>query len=216
MKKKPLILVSISIILLGIFFFAASRFYHKEEVKRVEAVTKTDSTLFARDYSPKLGEEKAKIQLVEFLDPQCSSCQRMSPHVKSLMTAFPGKIQLVVRYVTLHSHSEFAVKILEASKKQGRFWEALDMVFEHQKEWGNHQNPQPDLLWKYLPDAGVDVERAKQDINDPAIMDVIEQDRRDLKELNVKSTPTFFVNGKMVMGYGPEDLKMEIEAELAK
>ena len=85
------------------------------------------------------------------------------------MSAYPGKIKLVIRYAPFHDGADYFVKILEAAKKQGKYWETLDIMYKSQRWWASHSNPQPQLIWKFLPKVGLDIERLQKDINDPAI-----------------------------------------------
>ena len=66
----------------------------------------------------------------------------------------------------------------------------------------------------HLSRAGVDIERVKQDMDDPEIERRITQDMIDGAKLGIKQTPSFFVNGKPLMKYGAEPLKKLIEREL--
>ncbi len=211
MKNKA-VLIGASIVFLLIAFFAGSHFYNKFEENRLAELASEKAKLFVRDYSPIYGNKDAKVTLVEFLDPECESCRQFYPLVKQVITIFEGKVRLVVRYAPFHGNSNFAIKIIEAARKQGKYWEALELLFTYQPNWGNHHNPQPELIWTYLPEAGIDVEQIKKDMEDPAIMKIIEQDSKDLEALNVRGTPTFFVNGKGLNQFGMDPLIKQLSA----
>ena len=136
--------------------------------------------------------------------------------VKMLMKEFEGKIQLVIRYAPFHGNSMMMVKILEASRAQGKYWETLDVLFRTQPNWGSHHNPRPELVWTYLPEAGVDVQRIKYDILNPEIEKNLQQDIKDLETLGVKMTPSFFVNGIALDDFGYDQLRSLIMSELDK
>ncbi len=58
---------------------------------------------------------------------------------------------------------------------------------------------------KFLDDpeqAGLDIQRARADIAAPALDAVVLQDVRDLTDLKVEKTPTFFVNGRPLSSFG--------------
>ena len=107
------------------------------------------------------------------------------------------------------------VQILEAARKQGKFWETLDVMYETQPQWASHHHPQPEKIWQFLPRAGVDVERIRKDMNAPRILEIIEQDLADAKTLGVRRTPQFFVNGKPLLSFGYEQLKSLLDSEVA-
>jgi protein-disulfide isomerase len=120
----------------------------------------------------------------------------------------------VLRYAPFHDGADYFVKILEAAKKQGKYWETLNVMYKTQPYWASHHNPQPQKIWQILPRAGVDVERIRKDMNDPAIVKMIDQDLADAKTLNVRKTPGFFVNGKPLQTFGSKHLLQLVQSEL--
>ncbi len=106
------------------------------------------------------------------------------------------------------------VKILEAARKQGKYWETLEVMYESQRYWASHSNPQPQLIWDYLPKAGLDLEKIRIDMNDPEIEKIIKQDLADAKTLNVRKTPGFFVNGRPLPSFGYNQLREVVESEI--
>ena len=54
-------------------------------------MSEEQSSLFQRDYSFVIGNEDAKVQLVEFFDPACETCALFHPHVKEIMKKMRGK-----------------------------------------------------------------------------------------------------------------------------
>lgn len=214
MNKKNILLI-VSAMILIISFFIASSVYKNKENERVSFLADKKSELFVRPHSPVYGEEGAKVYLTEFLDPECESCRAMYPQVKALLSEYKGKVKLVIRYIPLHRNSETAIKILEASREQGKYWETLESFFKHQSQWGDHHNPKPDLLWVYAQYEGLDMDRLKVDSETQKIRDIINQDKQDAREIGIRGTPTFFVNGKPVKGYGPQYIEQLIDSELA-
>jgi protein-disulfide isomerase len=177
-------------------------------------MAQNNSSTFVRDHSMTLGSDDAKVYLVEFMDPACETCAAFSPYVKQMMKNNPGKIKLVLRYAPFHDGAEYFVKILEAARKQGKYWETLDVMFKSQASWASHHNPQPKKIWQFLPKAGLDLAKIRKDMNDPAFVKLIEQDLADAKTLNVKKTPGYFVNGKPLKTFGYKQLYKLIESEI--
>lgn len=196
--------LSCGLLILG--FALASSYYKKQQVEEYGVMAEKNASTFVRDHSQTLGSDDAKVQLVEFMDPACETCAAFSPFIKEMMDAYPGKIKLVLRYAPFHDGADDYVKILEAAKKQGKYWEALDIMFKSQPYWASHSNPQPARIWEFLPMAGLDITRIKKDMKDPAIVKIIEQDLADARALDVRKTPGFFVNGKPLQDFGYEQL----------
>jgi len=120
----------------------------------------------------------------------------------------------VIRYAPFHQGSDQLVKILEASKNQGKYWETLDAMFESQPYWASHHNPQPQLVWQHLEKTGLDLDQVRRDMNAPEIAKRVEQDITDANTLSVRKTPGFFVNGKPLVTFGGEQLKALLEEEI--
>jgi protein-disulfide isomerase len=206
-KNKKLIIILSSVVLLVAAFLGAYKMYKISEAKKYGHIVDTDFKKFVPDYAPKLGPDSAKVFLVEFLDPECESCREFYPYVKMIMNEFDGNVQLIVRYAPFHGNSKMIIKIIEAARKQGKYWETLELLFQHQPEWGSHHAPNPDLVWNYLPQLGLDIEKLKKDMEDPAIQNIIDREIEDGKELGVRMTPSFFVNGKPLESFGYEQLR---------
>lgn len=215
-NKKILAAVIGAVIVLVAGFIFASKTYQKKETERLSFVAQDNFSKFVPDYAPKLGTSNPKVYLVEFLDPECESCREFYPYTKMLLDEFKDSVQLVVRYAPFHGNSKFVIKILEAARKQGKYWETLEVLFQYQPQWGSHHEPRPELVWQYLPEAGVDIEKIKQDMNDPAIDTMIAKEIADVQELGVRATPQFFVNGRPLESFGPGPLRELILEALQK
>lgn len=211
MKYIIFVVAAVSLVLAFVF---ASSLYKKQQVKRIGGLAKKQSEIFMREHSQTYGSDSAKVYLIEFMDPACETCSAFSPFVKQLLSANPDRIKLVLRYAPFHDGADYFVKILEAAKKQGKYWETLDVMYSTQPDWASHHNPQPQLIWQFLPKAGLDMEMLKEDMNDPAIAQLIAQDLADAKTLGVTKTPGFFVNGKPLQVFGQQQLKDLIDAEI--
>ncbi len=177
-------------------------------------MAQNNASTFVRDHSPTLGSNDAKVYLVEFTDPACETCAAFSPFVKQMLKENEGKLKLVIRYAPFHTGADYFVKILEAAKKQGKYWETLDVMFKSQPYWASHHNPQPQKIWQFLKSTGLDLDKIKADMNDPAIGKIISQDLADAKALNVRKTPGFFVNGKPLVSFGREQLYQLVQSEI--
>lgn len=196
------------------FFIALSLYYKNQQVQMYSFIAQNNFSAFVRDHSQVVGEKDAKVFLIEFMDPACETCAAFFPLVKKMIAAYPGKIKHVIRYAPFHDGADYFVKILEAAKNQGKYWETLQVMFESQSFWASHHNPQPDKIWEFLPRAGLDLAQIKQDMIDPEIEKIIAQDRADANTLNVRKTPGFFVNGRPLVTFGAEQLHQLIKTEV--
>lgn len=131
------------------------------------------------------------------------------------MAAYPGKIKLVIRYAPFHDGAGDVARILAASGRQGKFWETLELLYATQSRWTQHHQVRVDLVWRFLPQIGLDVERIRKDMNDSEVVKAVAQDLADAAALDVRKTPGFFVNGKPLEPFGYRELQELIESEIA-
>ena len=204
-----------SAILLLIVFVVGTLLYNVEKADEAADTVKVNAAALARFHSPVLGPADAKVHIVEFLDPACETCAAFYPFVKKMMEQNPGRIRLTVRYAPFHKGSDEVVKALEAARKQGKYWEALEALLASQSHWTQNHVAQVGLIWQPLQRAGVDVARAKADMQAPEIARVIVQDLEDVRALNVTKTPEFFVNARPLPSFGYEQLRNLVREELA-
>ncbi|MDY0051424.1 MAG: thioredoxin domain-containing protein [Aliarcobacter sp.] len=215
MQNKKLVISSILVLVL--IFLGLGYFYKNSEVKKEELQTKSNSNSLIRDHSITFGDNKKNISVVEFLDPECESCALFHPIMRKLYKEYHEDIQLVIRYVPNHKNSKFAVKILEASRIQNKYEEVLSVIFEKQALWAQHNNEKPELLWEFLsviPD--LDINKLKEDSKNPQIDKIMDIDKEDANQLNVRGTPTVFVNDKRLNVLSQRELFDLVESEIYK
>jgi protein-disulfide isomerase len=189
-------------------FVAAVFLYERREAVQADARSALHhAPPFVRDGAPTLGPEDAQVVLVEFFDPGCETCRVFADPVKEIVASHEGKVRLVLRYVAFHQGADQVAAALEASRRQGKFWETLDRVYATQREWADHHHPNPDALWPHLPSVGLDVEELREDMRRPDVVTALQQDRADALALGVRGTPTFFVNGRPLPRFGLSELE---------
>lgn len=213
MQNKKLVLISTLVLL--VLFFVVGYVYKTNESQKYTKMSQEQSKLFQRDYSFVVGNENAKVQLVEFFDPACGTCAMFHPLVKDIMKEHEGKIKLVYRYAPFHKNSDYAVVMLEGAREQGLFLEALELMFETQAYWVQDHIVNPMELWNILSNVkGLDMDKLKQFMNSKKADEIVKQDLADAQTLGANKTPSYFVNGKPLLEFGLENLKKLIKSEL--
>lgn len=207
-------LVAGSCLILIVVFSLGASYYKTWRAERLGFLSQESASTFVRPHSPTLGSEDAKVYVVKFTDPACETCAAFSKYTKQAMDAFPGRIRFVVRYAPRHAGADGAVRILEAARLQGKFWETLDLLYRRQDAWTQHHRVVLDAIFPLLREVGLDVERVKADMMDPRITAIIEQDLADADKLGVRKTPGYFVNGKPLEPFGARPLAALIKAEV--
>ncbi len=169
----------------------------------------------ASTHSPSLGDGAAKVHIVEFLDPACETCAVFYPMVKQMLVDNPNRIRLSVRHVPFHPGSEDVVRMLEASRKQGKYWQTLETLLQRQSAWVINHTAHPDLARQVLKDVGLNFEQIQAEMRSPEINQRMERDSSDAKALNVTQTPEYFVNGEPMPSFGRAQLQKLVRDALA-
>ena len=97
----------------------------------------------------------------------------------------------------IHRNSMIAAQAAEAAGRQQKFWGMYEILFARQSEWTSV----PDALTfflKYAAELQMDVERFRQDLLDGDIRNKIFRQVLEGQVAQVRSVPTFFLNGKMM------------------
>ena len=167
-------------------------------------------------HSPVLGPRNAPVTIVEFFDPACETCRAFYAIVKNLMRQYPDDVRLVLRYAPFHQGSDQLIHLLEAAKKQDKYWPVREMVLAAQPLWADQGHPHVERAFQAAAQAGLDLPQALKDAAASEIAAVLQQDAEDLKALQVTKTPSFFVNGQPLQSFGAEQLAARVAQEVAK
>src|SRR5450830_399237 len=205
MQKKSVyvaaIMAFLAVLAIGVWWY----FANQDGQGQPTAVV--DRTLLIRPHSPSLGKAEAPVVIVEFIDPACGTCRLFYPQVKQLMAEHPDKIRLVMRYAPFHPGSDQVVAVLEAARRQGKFWQTLEALLDSQEDWASNHTAKVALVWKYLDGVGLDKEKLALDMTAPDLQQAIAQDLNDANTLGVSQTPEYFVNGRPLPSFGFEQLQ---------
>ena len=173
-----------------------------------QPATTANAAALASEHSPMLGAAGARVHIVEFLDPACETCATFFPVVKQMLADNPDRIRLSIRHVSFHQGSEYVVRLLEASRKQDKYWQTLEALLASQARWAPHHTVQPDLVWPVLAGIGLNTEQLMADINAPEVEQRMQRDSDDARTLKVTATPEYFVNGRPLPSFGLQQLQI--------
>lgn len=150
------------------------------------------------DGSPSKGAENARVIVVEFADFECAHCAAAAPTIAAIFHNHEKEARFVFKYLPLpiHPHGEIAARAAIAAQAQGRFWEMHDVLF------ANGQHLERADLDNYARGLQLDMDRFQADFDSPATTERLRQDRALADALNVRGTPTLYVNGRQYDGRG--------------
>lgn len=206
MKQTNLFIAAVVLLLAA--FIGGTLFYSTQKQEGAARLADDNRAVLARDHSPSHGPDDAPVEIVEFFDPACGTCRDFYFRVKGdILAADPEGIRLVLRYAPFHTGSDKVVAVLEAARRQDRFWPALEALLSAQDAWVDNHIAQVDRVWPLLEGLGLDLERVRADMAAPEIARLIQQDLADADALGVTMTPEYFVNGRPLPSFGYAQLR---------
>lgn len=150
---------------------------------------------------PARGPTDAPVTLVEFTDFQCPFCARHHLQTKeALLAAYDGRLRYVVRHFplqTIHPGARRAAEAAECAHDQGAFWAYADLLYARSPAF------EPAALVSYAAELELDRERFERCLDGGEKAAVVAADLADARRHGVRSTPTFFVNGRRILGAKP-------------
>lgn len=175
----------------------------------------------ANGHFPVLGQDSAKVTIVEFADLRCPFCQQF------YNTTFPqikkeyidtGKAKFYWRhYDFLGPASVTAANGVECANEQNKFWDMHNYLYEHQPSETDTSMYATDKLTSIATDLGLNADQFKSCLDGKKYDKNVSSDLADGQKAGVNGTPTFFVNGNSLVGAQPFNaFKTIIDQELAK
>ena len=161
------------------------------------------------DHSYVRGDKNAPVMIVEFIDFQCPFCARFHPPVNEALKAYPKKVKYMVKNFPLGFHPEAkpAAKAAFAAGEQGKYWEMVDILLE------NGSNLNAAKYEELAESLGLNMKKFNADYKDKDSQweDYIQKDIVLAGKVNVRGTPTFYINGKKTNARDLAGFKREID-----
>lgn len=162
--------------------------------------TKPASNPFPNDKTK--GPVNAPIHLVVYSDFQCPACKLGLVAVEELEKQFKDRIRVEFRHYPLtraHKWALTAAHFAECAGKQKKFWEFHDLLLKNQDAWSRLSDPLPTFSG-WVRDLNLDVSAFEACVQDPETSKQIQKEYDLGTKQDVKSTPTFFMNGQILVG----------------
>ena len=165
------------------------------------------------DGDPSIGPDDAPVTIVEFSDYQCPYCQYWYQQTfDQLIANYPDKIRFVYRDLPLPGHPESlpAAEAANCAGEQGAYWNFHNALFSGQYPLERAAYEQ------YAADLGLDTAAFTACLDDHRYQAEVKADGTDAARLGLNGTPSFVINGRILVGARPfEDFKVLIDEELA-
>ncbi len=190
-----------------------------EYIASLRAATPVSTTLEppradVQPLGPSLGREDAPITLVEFADFECPYCSRAVATIRRLREQYGDHIRVVFRDYPLPSHrgATRAAEALHCADDQAKFWELSDRLFAR-----NGAAVSDTELTRMAADVDLDMTKFSTCVESGRHKADWEASQAEGLRVGVVSTPTFYVNGRMIIGAAPYDtFAAVIDEELAR
>ena len=163
---------------------------------------------------PSEGPDDAPIVIVEFSDFECPFCTKWHNETYlPLLEEYPDQIKLVYRnfpLTSLHPNAYLAAEAAICAGDQDRYWDYHEALFENQ--YGLSE----DALLQYAEELGLEMDSFSTCLIEREYKDFVRADMDYAISIGVQSTPTFYVNGILIVGAQPiQVFRSVIEDELA-
>jgi len=164
--------------------------------------------------SPVRGDAQGPVTIVEFSDFQCPFCARAAPLIADVLKKYPKGVRFVYKQFPLPMHpaARAAAEASLAAQEQGKFWQMHDVLIQNQATLDAAK------LADYAKTAGLDVARFKADLakNKASYDQRIDAEVKLGNDVDVRGTPTIFIDGKKVRVRTLDGMSAMIDPALAK
>ena len=155
------------------------------------------------------GADATHVTMVECSDFQCPFSRRAAGTVDELVARNDDLAFFHVHFplTQLHPHAELMARASVAAQRQGGFWKMHDALFLAPIDSEAAAIGLADRI-------GLDAGRFSADLRDPAVFRELDRQRKLCRDAGVRAVPTFFVNGRRMIGSLPvEDFQRAIDEE---
>ncbi len=155
------------------------------------------------------GSGTARIRIEVFNDYQCGSCVPFNSILKKVEKDHKGKVLVIFRNFPLgipaYNNSYAAARAVEAAGKQSKFSEMMDMVYKGQSKWSILDAPET-VFYMYAKTIGLNLPKFNRDYNGYLVAARIDKDLARARSLKLDSTPSVFLNDKLLTFLEAQDL----------
>jgi protein-disulfide isomerase len=153
------------------------------------------------------GNKNAKVAVVEFTDYQCPFCGQFFTNTYGQIKKDyidTNKISYSVQDLPLafHPNAHISAEAAECAGDQKKYYEMHDKLFGSQADWSNEADAKPKFEG-YAKDIGINVDQFKKCLADGKFKQQVDDDNALASKVGASGTPTFIINGKLLVGAQP-------------
>jgi RNA polymerase sigma factor (sigma-70 family) len=160
---------------------------------------------------PSRGAADAPVTIVVFTDFMCRFCGIVLGTIDELWDEYPGALRLVIKQFPVHQEAVLAAEAAYAAEEQGKFWELHDLMLANQDD-----DLSRETLVAHARAAGLEIGAFERALDQRTHRAAVQADMEAGREIEVRGTPAFLINGKRFVGARPIDqFRAAIDAALA-
>ncbi len=178
----------------------------------INAIGETRFVVAVSPDDPARGSDTPLVTAVVFSDFECPFCGKLAKTLDTVMPEYEADVRLVFKHYPLanHARAEPAAKAAVAAHAQGKFWPMHDALF------ANRTALQAADLHSYATNIGLDIAKFTADAQRKSTTIKVNEQFADGRVLQVTTTPTMFVNGRLIKGAKPvEEFRLVFDEEIA-
>jgi len=159
------------------------------------------------------GSPTPKVVIIEYSDYECPFCGRVESTVEALLERYPDDLAVVYKHLplTFHKNAGPAAEAAEAAGAQGMFWEYHALLFKNRRALGRAD------LEGYATQLGLDMVAFSEALDAGTYQDKIEAHATEANAQGLRGTPSFTINGRVLIGAQPQPaFQAIIDEEIAK
>ncbi|TGK52754.1 oxidoreductase [Leptospira bouyouniensis] len=178
-----------------------SRIFHKTNLSFKQKPTyQSKSNILSKinlQNSPRFGKMNSKWVIVEWSDYLCGFCKQTFPHTKKLLSKYKSEINYIHKDFPLDGDSDESLIPLAVSrclweKDPTHFSDHMELLYQHAKKMTKGENIQVSQ-WDFFEECNSKNSNARY-------LDLVKNDWEEAKKFGVSSVPTFWVNGRWIVG----------------
>ncbi len=170
-----------------------------------------------------MGDPNAPVVIEEFSDFGCGHCGNFSTSTGELIAntyVANGQVYFISRSVgsmLSQSTSPLLTEAAYCAGDQGKYWEYHDLIYANQIALYSSQNAPVDrYMQSFAEELSLDLDEFNACVDSDKYQEQIQQDQLDAVQAGINSTPSFVINGQLLVGNRPaEEFQAVIDSKLA-
>lgn len=205
-----LIISILTLILISLIYFGVSVINEMQRIKDEKATVVLKEQrqayldLISGNGGYSIGSTNPKITVIEFTDFACPFCKQAAPEIRKLMEDYKNDVKLIIRDYPIHDNSIDLALAARCAGEQGKFWEAYDSLFAEQADLKDTGDTLKGNLMAWAEILKLDTTKFGACLTDRRYVESIRKDYEDGNKLQIKGTPTWFINNHPLVGTYPE------------